>query len=80
MRSPGLLLSRQFAEGLTDLRSFYDFIIIDGPSASLAVESQALYSVADGIVFVCGRDGSPSLARLQTLFGEKRIKTIVTSP
>jgi Mrp family chromosome partitioning ATPase len=78
MRSPGLLLSRQFSEGLADLRNYYDFIVIDGPSASLPVESQALDAVANGVVYVCGKQGSPSLASLQSMFSEKRLQTVVT--
>lgn len=78
MRSPGLLLSRQFSEGLADLRNYYDFIVIDGPSASLPVESQALDAVANGVVYVCGKQGSPSLASLQAMFSEKRLQTVVT--
>ena len=80
LRSPGLLLSRQFTESLADLRNYYDFIVIDGPSGSLEIEAQALDSVTDGIVFVCGKGGTPFLARHQALFGEKRIKTVVTNP
>ena len=80
MRSPGLLLSRQFSECLADLRNYYDFIVIDGPSASLGIESQALDAVTQGVVFVCRSEGSPSLGRLQALFGDKRLKTLVTSP
>jgi Mrp family chromosome partitioning ATPase len=80
LRSPGLLLSRQFSEGLADLRNYYDFIVIDGPGASLPVESQALDAVANGVVYVCGKQGSPSLAQLQALFREKRLQTVVTSP
>jgi len=79
MRSPGLLLSQQFSDGLADLRNYYDFIVIDGPSASLPVESQALDAVADGVVFVCAKPDSPSLARLQALFREKRLRTVVTN-
>jgi len=80
MRSPGLLLSRQFSEGLADLRNYYDFIVIDGPGASLPVESQALDAVANGVVYVCGKQGSPALAQLQALFRERRLQTVVTSP
>jgi len=80
MRSPGLLLSQQFSEGLADLRHYYDFIVIDGPSASLPVESQALDAVANGVVYVCGREGTTALAQLQSLFREKRLQTVVTSP
>jgi Mrp family chromosome partitioning ATPase len=80
MRSPGLLLSQQFSDSLRELRNYYDFIIVDGPTATLKVESQALDAVSDGIVFVCGKAGSPALAPMQSLFVTKRIKTVVTSP
>ena len=80
MRSPGLLLSQQFSEGLAELRNYYDFIVIDGPSASLALESQALDAVSNGVVYVCGKQGSPALAQLQAMFSEKRLQTVVTSP
>jgi len=80
MRSPGLLLSRQFSDGLADLRNYYDFIVIDGPGTSLPVESQALDAVANGIVYVCGKQASPALARLQAMFREKRLQTVITSP
>jgi len=80
MRSPGLLLSRKFSDGLADLRTYYDFIVIDGPSTSLAVESQALDAVADGVVYVCGPQGSPSLAQLQAMFRQKRLQTVVANP
>ena len=80
LRSPGLLLSRQFSDGLADLRNYYDFIVIDGPSTSLPVESQALDAVANGVVYVSNRPGSPALAQLQALFREKRLQTVVTGP
>jgi len=79
MRSPGLLLSQQFSQGLADLRNYYDFIVVDGPSESLGIESQALDAVTDGVLFVTGKQPSPALGRLQALFGQKRIKLVVTS-
>jgi Mrp family chromosome partitioning ATPase len=80
MRSPGLLLSQQFSDSLRELRNYYDIIVIDGPTGSLQVESQALDSVTQGVVFVCSKAGSPALAQLQSLFREKKISTVVTSP
>jgi Mrp family chromosome partitioning ATPase len=80
LRSPGLLLSRQFSDGVADLRNYYDFIVIDGPSTSLPVESQALDAVANGVLYVCGKQGSSALAQLQALFSEKRLQSVVTSP
>ena len=78
MRTPGLLLSRQFADSLGELRNYYDFILIDGPNSSLEIESQALDAVADGLVFAAESAQSAALARVQSLFGQKRIKVVVT--
>jgi Mrp family chromosome partitioning ATPase len=80
MRTPGLLLSQQFSDSVRELRSYYDFIVIDGPSASLQVESQALDAVCDAVIFVCGKNGSPALVPLEALFPVKKFKTIVTAP
>jgi len=80
MRSPGLLLSQQFSQGLADLRNYYDFIVVDGPSESLGIESQALDAVTDGVLFVTGKQPSAALDRLQGLFGQKRIKLVVGNP
>ena len=79
MRTPGLLLSQQFSEALGELRNYYDFIIIDGPSTSLQVESQALDAVTDGVIFVSDKPGTPALARVQSLFGQKRISLVVNN-
>ena len=70
-------MSRQFSDSLSELRNYYDFILIDGPSSSLEIESQALDAVADGVIFAAESERSPSLARVQSLFGAKRIKVVV---
>ena len=44
------------------------------------MEARALDSVSDGVIYVGGKAGSPSLQRVQSLFGEKRISTVVVSP
>jgi Mrp family chromosome partitioning ATPase/uncharacterized protein involved in exopolysaccharide biosynthesis len=80
MRSPGLLLSREFSDSLRELGNYYDFIVIDGPSSSLDIESQALDAVAGGVVLVSGSETSPGLIRLQSMFSGKRFTTFVTSP
>lgn len=79
MRTPGLVLSRQFAEALKEMRAYYDLIIIDGPTSSLDVDSNALDSVIDGLITVCPAGGSPSVARLQALFSSKRFSAFATS-
>ena len=78
MRSPGLLLSQPFSDSLRDLRTYYDVIVIDGPTASLQIESQALDAVTDGVVFVTGRSGVASLPALEGLFREKRFRSVVS--
>ncbi|MEP7049302.1 MAG: hypothetical protein ABJB12_03075 [Pseudomonadota bacterium] len=80
MRTPGLLLSRQFGKCLSELRSYYDFIVIDGPTASLDVDSGALDAVTDGLITVCPATGSPALTRMQSLFGKKRFSAFATAP
>ncbi|MEO8904972.1 MAG: hypothetical protein ABI488_21230 [Polyangiaceae bacterium] len=80
MRTPGLLLSRQFAHCLSELRGYYDFIVIDGPTSSLDVDSGALDAVTDGLITVCPAMGSPALGRMQSLFGKKRFSAFATAP
>lgn len=80
MRSPGLLLSKQFADCLKELRTYYDFIVIDGPTASLDVDSGALDAVTDGVVTVCPAKGSQAIAHMQNLFARKRFSAFATAP
>jgi Mrp family chromosome partitioning ATPase len=80
MRSPGLLLSKQFADCVKELRTYYDFIVIDGPTASLEVDSGALDSVTDGVVTVCPAKGSQAIAHMQNLFARKRFSAFATAP
>ncbi len=78
MRSPGLLLSRQFADALRDFRTYYDFIVIDGPTSSQGIDSGALNAVVDGLITVSPTEGSAAVARVQALFGRKRFTAVVT--
>ena len=79
MRSPGLLLSKQFADCIKELRTYYDFIVIDGPTSSLDVDSGALNAVTDGIITVCPAKGSPALTHMQKLFAKKRFSAFATA-
>jgi Mrp family chromosome partitioning ATPase len=79
MRLPGLILSKQFPEALKELRSYYDFIVLDGPTASLEVESKALDAVIDGIVTVCPTTASRGVEQVQQLFSQKRFSAFATS-
>ena len=77
MRSPGLILSVRFEESILSLRSYYDLIVIDGPSASAEVDSRALAGVIDGAIVVSPAAGAPSLARACSLFADKAFSTVV---
>lgn len=77
MRSPGLLLSKQFESCLVDLRTYYDVIVIDGPTTSLEVDCRALDSVADGLLLASPAAGSSDLERSKALFSEKRFSAVV---
>jgi Mrp family chromosome partitioning ATPase len=79
LRTPGMLLTRQFADGIKEMRGYYDLIVIDGPTSSLDVDSKALDAVIDGLITVCPANGSPSLAQLQSMFGKKRFGAFATA-
>lgn len=72
MRSPGLILTTQFEEALRALRTYYDFIVIDGPSSEAEVDCQALASVIDGVVLVGFREETPEFHRAVRPFMQKR--------
>lgn len=77
MRSPGLILSVRFEESILSLRTYYDLIVIDGPSASAEVDTRALAGVVDGAIVVSPAAGAPSLARACSLFADKAFSTVV---
>lgn len=79
MRSPGLMLSQQFADCVKELRRYYDFIIIDGPATSLDLDSKALDAAIDGLITVCPENGSDALSSTQNLFGAKRFRLVQPS-
>lgn len=78
MRSPGLILSSHFEEAMHSFRSYYDFVIVDGPLTSSEIDCRAFDAVIDGVVLVSTGAESPSLTRAIGLFPDKRFSTIVT--
>ncbi|HEX9298375.1 MAG TPA: hypothetical protein VF881_21205, partial [Polyangiaceae bacterium] len=60
VRSPGLLPSVQFVDALTELRPYYDVIVVHGPIAGTSVDTRALDQLCDGIVLVGSKDSTPS--------------------
>jgi Mrp family chromosome partitioning ATPase len=75
LRSPGVLLLQEFANAVTELRDFYDVIVIDSPPAGPGVETKPISSVSDGVAIV-----APSPATLREVlergmrwYGQKKL-------
>jgi Mrp family chromosome partitioning ATPase len=75
VRSPGILLSREFADAIAELRGSYDVIVVDGPIAGLGVETKPLDAVTDGIAVVARSGVQPGevLDRARGWFGRKEL-------
>jgi Mrp family chromosome partitioning ATPase len=71
MRSPGLLLSKQFEQAMRDLRSYYDVIILDAPVAPGEADGQALADVVDGVVVVGPPARSGEIVEIAKIFASK---------
>jgi hypothetical protein len=78
MRSPGLILSSHFEDSLRSFRSYYDFVIADGPLLSAEVDCRAFDSVIDGVAIVSTSPASPWLSGSPALFSDKRYSTVVS--
>jgi hypothetical protein len=78
MRSPGLILSSHFEDSLRSFRSYYDFVIADGPLLSAEVDCRAFDSVIDGVAIVSPSPSSPWLSGSPALFSDKRYSTVVS--
>lgn len=61
MRSPGMILSREFEDSVIGLRAWYDVIVLNGPPTSSSVDLQALASVTDGVVLVGSKQPLPAI-------------------
>jgi Mrp family chromosome partitioning ATPase len=72
MRSPGLILTKQFEESVRALRTYYDFIVIDGPSIDAEIDCHALSPAIDGAVLVGFKDDALEFARAARLFPNRR--------
>jgi Mrp family chromosome partitioning ATPase len=72
MRSPGLILTKQFEESIRALRTYYDFIVIDGPATDSDIDCNALAQTLDGAVLVGFREDTPEFVRAARLFSNRR--------
>ena len=79
MRSPGLILTAQFEQGLIELKSYYDIVVIDGPLLSDVVDCRALDSMIDGVVLVGSDERSAARAAAMSPFGKKRFSTVIAA-
>ena len=77
MRSPGIILSIRFEEAINSLRTYYDFIVLDGPDTTTTVECGAMTNVTDGSAIVAPFEGSMDLPAAIELFPNQRLSTIV---
>ena len=76
-RSPQLILSRPFESCVRELRSFYDFILLDGPSVSEGPACSAINDVVDIAVLRTKASAQQSeLARTRTLFPNKTVLAV----
>jgi Mrp family chromosome partitioning ATPase len=71
--TPGLNLSRRFAECIRDVRMHYDFILLDGPAEDSIEDLRALAAFVDGALLVGRAAAQQDLERLAELFSGKRL-------
>lgn len=76
-RAPAMMLTPTFNTGVHELKSYYDFIVIDGPFLYDAADCTALSNVVDGVVLVCPDERSRARVENLTPFGTKRFQTVV---
>jgi Mrp family chromosome partitioning ATPase len=74
--SPELILSRPFEDCVSELRSFYDFILLDGPAITDVPACRAVSDVVDCAVLRGGSSGANDLERTNTLFPNKRVSIV----
>jgi Mrp family chromosome partitioning ATPase len=67
----------KFETCISELRRFYDFIVIDGPPLSMTDESRTLDRLVDGMLFFSTGSNDPAMARLSTLFSGKVFSKVV---
>jgi Mrp family chromosome partitioning ATPase len=64
VRAPGLLATVQFMDGISELRRYYDIIVLDGPAAG-SVDARVLDEIADGLVVVGANEAAMPEVRQQ---------------
>jgi Mrp family chromosome partitioning ATPase len=77
LRAPGQMASPQFKLCVSELRRFYDFIVIDGPPLSMPEECRLLDRQVDGMVFFSSGSDDPAMPHVTELFSGKVFSKVV---
>jgi hypothetical protein len=75
--TPGMILTRSFELCVRGMRTYYDFIVLDGPSGSRETECQAFDGVVDGLVIACTEDLRGEIAKTSRHFTPKRFSRAI---
>jgi Mrp family chromosome partitioning ATPase len=79
LRSPGVLLSQEFANAIAELRTCYDVIILDSPIMGQGVETKPINAVSDGIAIIATSQSvlRAVLDRAMSRFGQKKLMVAI---
>jgi Mrp family chromosome partitioning ATPase len=79
VRSPGVLLSQEFANAIAELRTCYDVIILDSPVMGQGVEAKPISAVSDGIAIIAASQSAlrAVIERAVNRFGQKRVMVAI---
>jgi Mrp family chromosome partitioning ATPase len=75
--TPGMILTRSFELCVRGMRTYYDFIVLDGPSGNRETECQAFDGVVDGLVIACTEDLRGEIAKTSRHFTPKRFSRAI---
>jgi Mrp family chromosome partitioning ATPase len=75
VRSPGVLLSQEFANAIAELRTCYDVIVLDSPVMGQGVETKPINAVSDGIAIIAASQSAVRavLDRAMNHYGQKKL-------
>jgi Mrp family chromosome partitioning ATPase/capsular polysaccharide biosynthesis protein len=76
-RAPAMMLTPTFAAGVNELKSYYDFVVIDGPFLYDSADCKALADIVDGVVLVCSDERAKERLQQLTPFGVKTFQSVV---
>jgi Mrp family chromosome partitioning ATPase len=79
VRSPGVLLSQEFANAIAELRTCYDVIVLDSPVSGQGMETKPINAVSDGIAIIAASQSvlKAALDRAMSRFGQKKLMVAI---